>query len=151
MSDLKKETMIDMYPRPINIENTKKILSQMKNSICKVIRKDGKKGTGFFCNITFNTIIIPVFMTNYHVIDDKYIQENKQIKLTINDDNIIKTIKIDKDRIIYINKEYDITMIEIKQKDGLYGYLFLDIDDNVFMKNPNIYYPQKIQKRTLII
>ena len=48
MSDLKKETMIDMYPRPINIENTKKKLSQMENSICKVIRKDGKKGQDSF-------------------------------------------------------------------------------------------------------
>jgi len=34
-------------------------------------------------------------------------------------------------------------MIELKQSDELKGYLFLDIDDNVFMDKPNNYYQKK--------
>ena len=51
MEDLKKEKMVEDYPRPINKEDTKKILNQMENHVCKIYKKDGVKGTGFFCNL----------------------------------------------------------------------------------------------------
>ena len=69
------------YPRPVSIEGTKKILNQLENNICKIYKKDGSKGTGFFCNISYNNIIIPVMMTNNNVIDEKYIKENNEIQI----------------------------------------------------------------------
>ena len=43
-------------------------------------------------------------MTNNHVIDEKYIKENNNIKITLNDDNICKTIILNDNRKIYTNK-----------------------------------------------
>jgi len=43
--------MENLYPKPVSIEATEKILNQMKNSICKVILESGREGTGFFCKI----------------------------------------------------------------------------------------------------
>ena len=43
-------------------------------------------------------------MTNYHVIDDKYIKENNKIEITINDNKENKTLILNNNRIIYTNK-----------------------------------------------
>jgi len=129
MEDIKKEIMIEKYPRPISIKGTKKILKQMKNCICKIYKNDGGKGTGFFCNIKYNNNNIPVMMTNNHVIDEKYIKENNNIEITLNDDNINKTIILNNNnRKIYTNEEYDITIIEIKsEKDKI--NIFMELDE----------------------
>ena len=64
------EALLDANPIIISFECTKKILEQMKNFICK-IRIGNKRGTGFFCKIPFpdKNNIIPVFITNNHVIN----------------------------------------------------------------------------------
>ena len=141
MEDLKKEIMIEKYPRPVSIKGTKKILNQLENNICKIYKKDGSKGTGFFCIISYNNIIIPVMMTNNNVIDEKYIKENNEIQITLNDDKEEKIIKINDKRKIYTNKEYDTTIIEIKQKEDKINN-FMEIDENIY-KNSNIIYNNK--------
>ena len=40
--------MENLYPKPVSLEATEKILNQMKNSICRVILENGKEGSGFF-------------------------------------------------------------------------------------------------------
>ena len=77
--DIEKEN-INKYPKPISIEGTKTILKQMENNICKIYKIDGEKGTGFFCNIFYNNIRIPVMITNNHLIDEKYIKKIKKFK-----------------------------------------------------------------------
>ena len=142
MDDLKKEIMIEKYPRPVSIEGTKKILNQLENNICKIYKKDGSKGTGFFCNISYNNIIIPVMMTNNNVIDEKYIKENNEIQITLNDDKEEKIIKINDKRKIYTNKEYDTTIIEIDSiKDKINNYM--EIDEK-YHENKNIIYDKSI-------
>jgi len=149
MEDIEKEKKIEKYPRPISIKGTKEILNQMENCICKIYKNDGEKGTGFFCKIVYKDYNIPVLMTNNHIIDEKYIKENNNIKLTLNDDNINKTIILDNNRKTYTNKEYDITIIEIKcEKDKIKN--FMDLDEKIFHedseilfnKNHSIYIPQ---------
>ena len=54
---------------PKLLENTN--LKYMKDYICKVSGKI--VGTGFFCKIKYEDKLIPVLMTNYHVLDDNYI------------------------------------------------------------------------------
>ena len=39
---------------------------------------------------------------------------------------------------IYLNKDYDITMIELKEKDKINNYL--DLDDNLFKDNSHLIY-----------
>ena len=118
-------------PKPIPYESTKKILDQMAKNICK-INIDGKRGTGFFTKIPIDDKIIPVFMTNYHVINKEYLDSKNEIKVELyNDESKIINIK---NKVIYYNKEYDVVVVEIdEKKDGKYDYLALD--DNILKKN----------------
>ena len=116
--DSQNEKCLNDYPSPIFIEGIKTILRQMEKSVCKICIKDGSKGTGFFCKIPLpNKNFLLAFITNNHVINEKYLNEEKEIKIKMNDGHKtdIKTINI-KDRFIYTNKDYDITIIEIKDK-----------------------------------
>ena len=133
------EINIESFPRPVTIEGTRKILHQMENNICKIIKKDGKKGSGFFVKIPYNNSNIPVMMTNYHVLDEQYLKENKEIKLTLNDDTKKLTIKLDGKRKIYWNKDYDTSIIEIKPKEDKIND-FMELDDNILEENSNTFY-----------
>ena len=120
MSDIIQEKIIKEQPIPVSVEGTKSILEQMENSICKIYLEDGEKGTGFFCKIPFYNNYLPVLITNNHVLEEKDIENNKIIQLTIN--NEVKEIEIDKSRKKYTNpdKNIDITIIETKpDKDGI--------------------------------
>ena len=105
----------------------------MKNSICKIIREQGQKGTGFFCYIPIpNDDLLPVLITNHHVLNEKDIENKKIIKITLNNDNKYLNITIDKSRKKYTNVNLDITIIEIKpEKDHINKEDFLSIDQNI--------------------
>ena len=57
-SNIIKESLIEFQPIPIDIEGTKLILFQMENCICKIIKDNGIKGTGFFVKYHFLIKII---------------------------------------------------------------------------------------------
>ena len=127
MSDIKQEKLIKEQPIPVSLQNTKKILFQMENCVCKIYMNNGGIGTGFLCKIPFNNNLLPVLITNNHVLNENDIDNNKIIKLMIN--NKAKKIEIDNSRKKYTNndKNIDITIIEIKPiKDGINNYLKID-------------------------
>ena len=78
------EQKIVNYPEYVNIKGTEIILKQMKKSICKINAGNGKSGTGFFCYIPYQYKELKVLITNYHIIDEKYIEENNYLKFYIN-------------------------------------------------------------------
>ena len=130
-----KEKKLTSYPEPVYLENTEKILTQMKNSVCKICIDDGKKGTGFFCKIPFpdNEHLLPVLINNNHIIDESILEEeNNKLILTLNNDNEYKEIEL-QNRMNFTNKDYDITIIEIKEEDYINYYLELDknIQNNI--------------------
>ena len=130
----------------INNEQTKIIISQLRRSTCKIIKENGKSGTGSFCKIPYpdQFKLLPVLMTNNHVLDENDLKKYSNIRFTIDDDNIVKNIIIDDSRIIFTDKELDVTIIEIKPYDKIIH--FLDIDDEAFSEdiNFNIYKDEKI-------
>ena len=132
-----KEKILESSPRPVSIEGTKTILSQMKNSICKIYKCNG---TGFFCKIPFKNFKFKVLMTNYHVIDEEYIKDNKIMKISLNNENV--DIKELNNRTIYFNKEYDIAIIEIKNSDKIEAN-YLDLGDEIFEDNSELIYENK--------
>ena len=77
---------------PVGIEGTNMILNQLMNCICKIKIK-GKFGTGFFCKIPFRKETIKVLITNYHILNEIDLKENKVLNLSINNDK--ETIIID--------------------------------------------------------
>ena len=138
---MKKEKKILGSPEPVNISSTKKILTQMTNCICKIKIK-GAFGTGFFCKIPFGkNEVMNCLMTNYHVLDEKYYKENKDINLLLNDDKEIKSINTKIKRKTFFNKDFDIALIELKQNDGIRN--FLELDDNLFKEKEDIFFVDK--------
>ena len=130
MSDIRQEKLIKGQPIPVSLKGTKKVLFQMENCICKIYLNNGGIGTGFFCKIPFNNNLLPVLITNNHVLNENDIDINKIINIMIN--NKVKKIEIDNSRKKYTNsdKNIDVTIIEIKpNKDGINNYLEIDEED----------------------
>ena len=129
----KEESLVTGYPSLITYECSKKIVEQMENNICKV-KVNQEQGTGLFCRIPFPDMnhLLPVLITNNHIIDKNILyKENTNISFKIKSDNIIKNICLD-NRMKYTNEKYDITIIELKEKDEIKNYLELD---DVIIKN----------------
>ena len=126
------------------------ISNQQKNHICKIYMYLNNQlnglSNGFFCLIPYpdHNHLIHALITTYRTINENSLEENKQVKLTLNNDAIKRTIKIDNTRKIYMNKDYDITIIEIKPEiDKINSFLELDYD--LFKENSNeIYNKSKI-------
>ena len=102
---------------PATMRQIETILNQMKRSVCKIL--EPKYATGFFCNIEINNKNTPVLITNYHVIDDTFLEKGKKIKVQLGNDKNPKIINLNKDKRIFsnTNKEYDIMIIKLDQKD----------------------------------
>ena len=131
-SNLIKEVLIEDQPIPVPIKGIKKILFQLENCICQIYQKKGGKGTGFFCKILFQNQLLPVLITNNHVLNEKDIENNEIIELTMYNDkekgNRDVSIKIDNLRKRYTNSKIDITIIEIKPEEDKINY-FLEIEE----------------------
>ena len=123
-----KEVGFEGYPKLISYDCCQKIMEQMKKHICKINITEEDIGTGFFCKIPFpdKNKMLPVFITNNHVINEKILyKENARISIKTKEDNLDKEINLN-NRIKYTNKDYDITIIEIKENDEIKDYLELD-------------------------
>ena len=126
------------------------ISNQQKKNICKIyMYKDNilcGLSNGFFCLIPYpdKDHLIHVLITTYRTINENYFIDKKEIELTLNNDKEKRIIKIDKDRKIYMNKDYDTTIIEIKPElDNINNYL--ELDDGLFKENAKeIYNNSKI-------
>ena len=70
-SNVKKENLIEEQPIPVPIGGMKKILFQLENCICQIYQKNGGKGTGFFCKILFQNKLLPVLITNNHLLKEE--------------------------------------------------------------------------------
>ena len=124
------EKELRKYPNAITYECTEKILDQMKSKVCNIKIKKGL-GTGFFCKIPFPTKdkLLPVLITNNHIIDEKVL-ESKDIPIFIytKESRTFKQFKLN-NRLCYTSKEYDVTIIQIIEKDEINH--FLELDENV--------------------
>ena len=118
----------------ISLENIEKITEKMKTSICQVYTDD-KIGIGLFCKIPYEGKSIPVLMTNYHVINDDFLKNNKSFKISINNGDKYCTININENSKIYssIGEKYDIMIIKLTDENNIYHYL--DLDENLFDKD----------------
>ena len=122
----------------ITKDKTEIILEQMKNCVCEVI--GNKIGSGFFCRISYENKLIPVLITNYHIMDDTFLEKNKHLVISINEKKITKKIAIDKNRKLYSSKdnEYDVMIIKLKEEDEINNYL--ELDQNLFNEGSEISY-----------
>ena len=104
-----------------------------ENCICLI--NGNLKGTGFFCKIEFEGKLTPVLITNYHVVNDDFMNQNTKLTFYIKND--LHSINIDKDSKIYssIKDKYDMMIIRLKEGEV---NNYLEIDENIF-KDDSIY------------
>ena len=129
MSDTKEEILIYNLPDSVSIKGMETIIFQMKYCICK-INNNLKNGIGFFCKIKLNNNLLHALITNSHLLDENDLKDNKTIKIILNEDKEYKNITIDEMRIKFVNKIFDITILEIKPDIDNIEYFF-DIDDSI--------------------
>ena len=82
-----------------------------------------KVGTGFFCNIPNKCI--KAFITNNHVINQEFLNNEKKLILYNNKDEK-KEINLELNRYKFTDKDLDFTVIEILEDDNITNYLEID-------------------------
>ena len=134
-NDYIKEKDIEGPITSIQGETLEKINEQMKKCSCKIECIGKGNGTGFLSLIPFpdKANLIPVLMTNNHILPKEDIIKGK--KININMKNSKFSILIDDSRRVYTNKIYDITIIEMNKNDGLNFNTFLEIDDSIYKED----------------
>ena len=130
MVDTTKEKYMGALPDPVSLKGTQKIMEQMNNSIC-LIYNEKRKGTGFFVKIPYKSNLLPVLITTNQLINKDDILNMKSISIYINNDKKIKTLKLDRNRKIYTNEIFDITIIEIKENEDNLNNKCLELDEEI--------------------
>ena len=124
-----KEKDIITSPEPVTLKGTENIFDQMNNIVCRIYNKG--KGTGFFTKIPYKNKFLPVLITINHIIDKNALETNKNITIYLNNDKIMKIIKIDNNRLRYTNKNLDVTIIEIKEREDNLNIKYIELEDEI--------------------
>ena len=122
------------FPKPITKQSIKKILNQINNHIYKLCEKNtNNKFICFFCYIKCQNKNIPVLITSYRLIDEKYISNNNSIDIFVKD----KILKVKFAKAKYFNRELDISIIEIKENNLIN---VLEVDERLYSKDSELLY-----------
>ena len=133
------ETRLTDFPKEISFKCNKTIIDQMEKYICK-IKFEKEQGTGFFTKIPLPKTdkTIPVLILCNHTHKGK-LGDKDTISMIVESENESKNLNI-RGRKFYTNEDYDITIIELKEKDNISHFLELDdliIKDIKDDENPN--------------
>ena len=155
----------------ISKEQTIKILDQLNKNVCKICKSNNKQNaTGFFCKLPVFNSILPVLITNSHILNKDDIKVNRIIKIVLiekekeieieNKKEIEKEkekvidIVINEPRITFTDENLDITIIEIiPEVDGINDFLEIDkeVDEiNLKEKIKYLYILQNINGKLCI-
>jgi len=107
-------------------------LQKAKNAVCEICLSDKKFGSGFFCKIPYtknNNLLLPVLITNNHVLSKDSLEAD--IKIKINGETKIISLKSRKK---WTNEKLDFTCIEIKEEEDKI-HTFFNLDDKVLEQN----------------
>ena len=154
----------------IDYKSTKKIIEQMEQCIYS-INLGNNQFTGFVCKIPFSNENdqFPVLITQNSIKDfDLLLQKNGKLQIykmkdfndkikyqykediNIKDEKEMKLLNLE-DRLIYLSKKYNTTIIEIKEEDNINNFIELDknmlndkVNDNIKYLNETIYIIQYI-------
>ena len=130
-------------PNDINMVDADELSYALSKKKCviKIIVKDIngniiKVGSGFFCKIPIRTNYLNVLLTNNHILNHDFFNNNEELTIEYLKKN--KRLNL-KNRYIYTNAGKDFTIIEILEEDSIED--FYEVDDFIFEKE---YYKNKI-------
>ena len=149
----KNKEIIDVIEFPEKTEDA-------KQNILRLIVGNNAIGSGFLCKIYIEKDKpMPALITCYHVVDEDYMKNNEILYFSylLDDVNTEKVLDLQIKRLIYQDKELDITIIEIKEEDNLDIYSFLEMDTSIIVNNPelvdkkdkkvySLHYPEGVEK-----
>ena len=129
MSDEEESRLAD-FPKQISFQCNNKIIDQMEKCTCK-IKYGNEQGTGFFTKIPISKQdeFVPVLVLCNHTHKEK-LDEKDVISVIIQSEKDIKKIDIN-GRKKYTSKKYDVTIIELKEKDNISPSHYIELDDCV--------------------
>ena len=129
MSDEEESRLAD-FPKQISFQCNNKIIDQMEKCTCK-IKYGNEQGTGFFTKIPISKQdeFVPVLVLCNHTHKEK-LEEKDVISVIIQSEKDIKKIDIN-GRKKYTSKKYDVTIIELKEKDNISPSHYIELDDCV--------------------
>ena len=140
--EIKEEDIINEDNIIIDYEKIKKVIdAHLAKCICKIYQESVtdeipviKTGTGFFCN--FSSKNVKFLMTNNHVLNQEFLDNEKSLNIIIEKNGIQKKkqLNLSKKRYHYTNIELDFTIIEIRKDDNILN--FLEIDENINLDFP---------------
>jgi len=138
-----QEKDIDGAIASIQGETLEKINDQKKSCSCKIECNEKGNGSGFFSLIPFpnKAKLLPVLMTNNHVLPKEAIIKGKKININMKEKKF--SYLIDDSTKVYTNKKYDITIIEMSDNYGLDFNKFLEIDDSIHKENLQEYFKNR--------
>ena len=105
-----------------------KVFEKIKNCIYK-ISTDHSNGICFFTKINYKSEPLKVLITNYGVFSETDFINSKKIIFNIYNQENQKVINLTEKRKIYLNKEVDISIIQINDADEIDN--FLELDDEI--------------------
>ena len=73
-----------------------------------------------------------------HALNEELIERNKELNLSLNNNEKLIKLDLGIKREIYSNREYDTTFIELKEEDKIINSL--ELDENLSKYDENIYY-----------
>ena len=116
----------------INLGDLKKI-NIYEKCVCKLKIKSSSFGTGFFCYIPSKEI--RVLITNNHIIDENFINNEKEliIYLEADEKQEEKIINLKYKRFSFTSKKFDVTIIEILDEDIIDNYF--EVDEKIIKNN----------------
>ena len=117
----------------INAIAIKDYITKAENAVCEICLPDGF-GSGFFCQIPYtqnNNLLLPVLITNNHVLSKDILLNNNDITIKINGKTKVISLK---QRKIWTDEKMDCTCIEIKEKEDNI-HTFFNLDDNALKNN----------------
>ena len=118
-----------------NTQQFQDLLIKANEGICKISLENNSYGSGFFCKIeeSEQEKNLRVLFTCNHVLNKEFL--NKYKKLTMEINNKIIILDLDKRR-IWTNSDLDYTCIEIFKNDNI--KYFFNIDEKIIIFNYNI-------------
>ena len=139
---IEEDNIINEDNEIVDYQKMKTIISsKLETKICKIVKeiyKNGKlsliTGSGFFCDIS--SLNIKGLMTNNHLINQKFLDNENELEYIQEDENgkeTEKKLNLKEKRIKCTDIELDFTFIEILDTDKISK--FLEIDKFINSKN----------------
>jgi len=124
------------YPKPATRQNISKIKEQIDYPIYEIIKNNETSGIIIFSYLKNEMKNIPVLISSYDIINEKYLLNKKRINISLNRS---KNLTIELGKFKYMNKKYGISIIEIKS-DLCDKINFIQLDDSLFEENSELFY-----------